>query len=102
VFFGEGSGAADVVGMFVGKKQGGDLLRLAADMFQAFFENTRSDTNIDQDAGLFAFDIDGVALTAAGEYGKLKNSPPPSIEYSFISPPFDKLRVTLMFDLRFL
>jgi hypothetical protein len=47
-------------------------------MFQSLFEDTRSETNVDQDARLFAFDIYGVALTAAGEYGKLKNGPPPS------------------------
>jgi hypothetical protein len=45
-------------------------------VFQAFFEDTRPDADIDQDARLLAFDIDGVALTAAGEYGKLKNGFP--------------------------
>ena len=70
VFFGESSGAADMVGMFVGEKQSGNVLRLALDMLQAFFENTRSKADIDQDARLFAFDVYGVALTAAGEYGK--------------------------------
>jgi len=42
-------------------------------MFQPFFQDARSDTDIDQDARLFAFDINGVALTTAGKYGKLKN-----------------------------
>jgi hypothetical protein len=80
VFLGEGSGAADMVGMFVGEKQSGHVLRLAVDMFQAFFQNARADTDIDQDARLFAFDIDGIALTAAGEYRKLKNGFPLSYE----------------------
>ena len=73
VFLGEGSGAADMVGMFMGEKQRGNVLRLALNMLQAFFEDARSDAEVDQDARLWAFDIDGVALTAAGEYGKLKN-----------------------------
>ena len=42
-------------------------------MLQAFLEDARTDTDIDQDARLFTFDIDGVALTAAGEYGKFEN-----------------------------
>ena len=70
-----------MVGMFMGEKQGGDVLRLAMDMRQAFFEDARSDAEVDQDARLWAFDINGVALTAAGEYGKLKNGPPLSAEY---------------------
>jgi hypothetical protein len=74
VLLGEGSRAADMVGMFVGEKQGGYILRLPPDMLQPFFEDARADADIDQDARLFAFDIDGVALTAAGQYGKLKNS----------------------------
>ena len=74
MFFGEGAGAADMVGMFVGEKQGGDLLRLPPDMFQAFFEDARSDADVDQYARLLAFDIDGVAFTATGEYRKLKNN----------------------------
>jgi len=49
-------------------------------MLQAFFEDARSNAEVDKDARLFAFDIDGVALTAAGEYGKLKNGPPLSAE----------------------
>lgn len=73
VFFGEGSRAADMIGMFVGEKQGGNILRFAPDMFQPLFEDARSEADINQDACLLAFDIDGVALTAAGEYGKLKN-----------------------------
>jgi hypothetical protein len=73
VFLGEGSGAADMVEMFMGEKQRGDILRLAPDMLQAFFENARSDAEVDQDARLLAFDVYGIALTAAGEYGKLKN-----------------------------
>jgi hypothetical protein len=60
--------------MFVGEKQGGHVLRLALDMLQAFFEDARADTDIDQDARLLAFDIDGVAFTAAGKYGKFENS----------------------------
>jgi hypothetical protein len=36
-------------------------------------EDARADTDIDQDARLFAFDINRVALTAAGEYGKFEN-----------------------------
>jgi hypothetical protein len=43
-------------------------------MFQPLFEDARSDTDVDQDACLFAFDINSVALTAAGEYRKLKNN----------------------------
>ena len=76
MLFGESSGAADMVGMFVGEKQGGNLLRLPTDMFQTFFEDARSDTDINQDACLFAFDINSVALATAGEYGKLKNNIP--------------------------
>jgi hypothetical protein len=45
-------------------------------MLQAFLENTRADADIDQDSRLFAFDIDGVAFTTAGKYGKFKNNPP--------------------------
>jgi hypothetical protein len=60
--------------MFVGEKQSCNVLRLAPDMLQPFFEDARSDADVDQDARLFAFDINSVALTAAGEYGKLKNS----------------------------
>ena len=74
MLFGEGAGAADMIGMFVGEKQGGDILRFAPDMLQPFFKNARADTDVDQDARLFAFDINSVALTAAGEYGKLKNN----------------------------
>jgi hypothetical protein len=73
VLFGEGAGAADMVGMFVGEKQGGHILRFTLDMLQAFFEDARADTDVDQDACLFAFDINSVALTAAGEYGKFEN-----------------------------
>jgi hypothetical protein len=73
MLFGEGAGAADMVGMFVGEKQGGHILRFALYMLQAFFEDARTDTDIDQDARLFAFDINGVALATAGEYGKFKN-----------------------------
>jgi hypothetical protein len=49
-------------------------------MLQAFFENAWAESDIDQDACLFAFDIDGIALTAAGEYRKLKNGFPLSYE----------------------
>jgi len=56
-------------------------------MLQPFFEDTRSDADIDQDARLFALNINGVALTAAGEYGKLKNGPPLSIGYFLLRPP---------------
>jgi hypothetical protein len=73
--------------MFVGEKQSRYILRLTTDTFQPFFENTRSDADIDQDAGLLAFNVDGVALTAAGEYGKLKNDPPPSSGYFLLRPP---------------
>ncbi len=76
MFFGEGAGTTDVVGMLVCEKQGGYILRFTPDMFQSFFENARPNTNVDQDASLLTFDIDGVALAAAGEYGKLKNGPP--------------------------
>ncbi len=65
-----------MVGMFMGEKQCGDILRLTPDMLQTFFEEVRAEADINQDARLLAFDIDGVALTAAGEYGKLKNGPP--------------------------
>lgn len=73
MFFGECACAADMVGMFVSEKQGGHILRLALDMLQAFFEDARADTDIDQDTCLFAFDINSVALTAAGKYGKVEN-----------------------------
>ena len=79
MFFGESPGSTDMIGMFVSEKQSGDLLRLTPDMFQAFLENARSDTDINQDARLFTFNIDGVTFTTTGEYGKLKNGPPPSI-----------------------
>jgi len=79
VLFGEGTGAAYMVGMFVGEKQCGDILRFATDMFQPFFEDARSNTDINQDACLFTFNINGVTFTTAGKYGKLKNGPPPSI-----------------------
>lgn len=78
MFFGEGARAADMVGMFVGEEQGGNILRLALDMLQPLFKDARPDADVDQDARLFAFDINGVTLTAAGKYGKLKNGPPPS------------------------
>ena len=67
-----------MVGMFVSEKQRGDILRLAPDMRQALFQHARTETDIDQDTGFAAFDVDGVALTAAGEYGKLKNGSSPS------------------------
>ena len=73
VLFSEGSRAADMIGMFVRQKQGADILRFALDMFKAFFQNTRADTNIDQDACLAAFDIDGIAFTTTGKYGKFEN-----------------------------
>ena len=73
MLFGESSGTADMVGMFVGEKQSRHILRLAPDMFQPLFKNARSDTDIDQDARLFTFDIDGIAFTTASEYGKFKN-----------------------------
>ena len=60
--------------MFVGQKQSGYILRFALDMFQALFENARAYADIDQDTCLFAFDIDSVAFTAAGEYGKFEDS----------------------------
>lgn len=77
MLFGEGTGTADMVGMFVGEKQSRHILRFATDMLQPFFEDARPNADIDQDAGLFAFDINGVTFTAAGKYGKLKNGPPP-------------------------
>ena len=73
VFFGESARAADMVGMFMGEEQGGNILRLALDMLQPFFKDARPDADVDQDTRLFAFNINGVALTAAGKYGKLKN-----------------------------
>jgi hypothetical protein len=91
VIFGESSRAADMIGMFVGEKQRGDILRLAVDMLQAFFKDARAEADIDQNACLAAFDINGVALTAAGEYRKLKNSSPLSRSTSagnFLPPPF--------------
>jgi len=65
VFLGECSGAADMVGMFVGQKQGGHILRLTPDMFQAFFEDARTDADVDQNTCLLTFDINSVAFTAA-------------------------------------
>lgn len=76
MLFSEGTGTTYMIGMFVGEEQGGYILWFSLDMFQTLFENARTNTNINQNACLFAFNIDGVAFTTTGEYGKLKNSPP--------------------------
>ena len=64
------SSPANVVAVFVGDQNGGEIFRRAADGGEARADLARGKSGVNQDAAMFGFDVGAIAGRAAAENGE--------------------------------
>lgn len=69
----EGTDAADVVGMFVGEANGGDIIWVEAGGVHTAEEVTFWEAVIDEDGGMIGGDVDCVTAAAGSQYAEFKH-----------------------------
>jgi len=69
-FIGESEQSCDVVGMFVGDQNGGEIFRCFANAGETHSDLARGKSGVNQDAAIFSFDVGAIAGRAAAEDGE--------------------------------